>query len=385
VRITEQVWPDGTVPEVSVFNWAYNHAEFIRESIDSILMQETTFPVEIIIHDDASTDGTTEIIREYEVRYPQLFRNIIQTENQWSQGKSVMEPMYTAPRGKFIALTHGDDYWTAPEKLESQVRIMTEEPGTIMCVHDATHDDAISVKVSSWPSSEITTRDLIYTTPFTTCTVMFRKELVPKICDRFSKVFGGDVPLVISATLHGTVRWLRRDMATYRVHGGGVFSSRTQAEKYALSLQRYTALEGILPAEFRNDCRRTAGVNAAKAYLEALKEGKTNLLPRIKDLFRESSKSATSLKSFGRHAFATASSANQVSCKEVFKVAQALRLLGANAFVAVTISFLAASEHLKQLGSNDAKRVTIPFRIMSSIFAVVGMAFLAAERFAKCS
>ena len=61
-RIIDQTWPDSTIPIVSVFNWVYNHKDFIRESIESILMQETTFPVEIIIQDDASNDGTREII-----------------------------------------------------------------------------------------------------------------------------------------------------------------------------------------------------------------------------------------------------------------------------------------------------------------------------------
>ena len=149
VRLTEQVWPEGTVPAVSVFNWAYNHVDFIRESIDSILMQETTFPVEIIIHDDASTDGTTEIIREYEAKYPQLFRNIIQTGNQWSQGKSVMDPMFTAPRGEFIALAHGDDYWTSPHKLQKQVVLLESKPQASGCFARASIVGASGVFTSS--------------------------------------------------------------------------------------------------------------------------------------------------------------------------------------------------------------------------------------------
>ena len=135
LRITEQAWPEGTVPVVSVFSWAYNHAQFIRESIESILMQETTFPVEIIIHDDASTDGTAEIIREYESKHPQLFRNILQKENQWSQGKSVMDPLFLSPRGEFVALTHGDDYWICKEKLQKQVEILEVNPDYTLVSH----------------------------------------------------------------------------------------------------------------------------------------------------------------------------------------------------------------------------------------------------------
>lgn len=126
-NLTEQEWDPNIVPLVSVFSWVYNHKDFIRESIESILMQQTTFPVEVIIHDDASTDGTKEIILEYEKKYPNvIFKNILQTENQWSQGKSVMTPMGEKPIGKYIALTHGDDYWTDPLKLQKQVDFLNK-------------------------------------------------------------------------------------------------------------------------------------------------------------------------------------------------------------------------------------------------------------------
>ena len=87
VRITGQVWPEGMVPVVSICCITYQHVNFIREAVEGFLMQETTFPVEIIIRDDASTDGTAEIVREYQEKYPQLIRTILHTENQSSKGK----------------------------------------------------------------------------------------------------------------------------------------------------------------------------------------------------------------------------------------------------------------------------------------------------------
>ena len=76
VRITEQVWPEGAIPVVSICSITYNHGNFIRECLDGFLMQETTFPVEIVIQDDASTDNTADIIREYGARYHHLFKSI---------------------------------------------------------------------------------------------------------------------------------------------------------------------------------------------------------------------------------------------------------------------------------------------------------------------
>ena len=83
VRITEQVWPEGTVPVVSIFCITYNHEKFIREAIEGFLMQETTFPVEIFIHDDASSDATAQIVKDYAAKFSQLFKMVLQTENQY--------------------------------------------------------------------------------------------------------------------------------------------------------------------------------------------------------------------------------------------------------------------------------------------------------------
>ena len=113
LRITEQVWPVGALPVVTIRCITYNHVNFIRDAIDGFLMQETTFPVEIIIHDDASTDGTAEIVKDYADKHPQLFRTILQKENQYSKGNSKpFKDTYSMARGEFIAFCEGDDYWT---------------------------------------------------------------------------------------------------------------------------------------------------------------------------------------------------------------------------------------------------------------------------------
>ena len=100
-------------PLVSICCLTYNHAPYIRDAIEGFLMQKTNFPVEILIHDDASTDGTADIIREYETRYPDIIKPIYQTENQYSKGVKISrEYQFSRARGKYIALCEGDDYWT---------------------------------------------------------------------------------------------------------------------------------------------------------------------------------------------------------------------------------------------------------------------------------
>ena len=110
-------------PLVSIGCTTYNQEPYIRQCIEGFLMQKTNFPFEIIINDDCSTDGTTEIIKEYEKQYPNLINAIYHSENQQSRGvRSVyFEYVFPAARGKYMAMCEGDDYWTDPLKLQKQV------------------------------------------------------------------------------------------------------------------------------------------------------------------------------------------------------------------------------------------------------------------------
>lgn len=123
---------------VSVFCLAFNHENYIRQTIDSILNQQTSFSFEILIHDDASTDRTAEIIREYEHRAPGIVRPIYQQNNQHSQGKNILhEFMMPLARGKYFAFCECDDYWIDPDKLQKQVDYLERHPDCTLCIHNA--------------------------------------------------------------------------------------------------------------------------------------------------------------------------------------------------------------------------------------------------------
>ncbi|VVT06226.1 Glycosyl transferase [Marinobacter salarius] len=139
-NIKNQSWTKGTVPLVTISCTTYNQQRYIEKCIEGFLMQETNFPVEILIHDDASTDTTPEIIREYQARYPDLINVILQEENQFSKGKMVNSFNFEKARGKYVALCHGDDYWIDKGKLQKQVSIM-EQYGVAMCGHPAREID----------------------------------------------------------------------------------------------------------------------------------------------------------------------------------------------------------------------------------------------------
>lgn len=121
---------------VSIVCITYNHASYIRKTLDSFLAQKTSFDYEIIIHDDASTDGTTDIIEEYVQKYPEIIIPIFQTENQYSKGIPITSNVVIRhTRGKYIAFCEGDDFWIDENKLEKQVQFLECNLEYIACVH----------------------------------------------------------------------------------------------------------------------------------------------------------------------------------------------------------------------------------------------------------
>ena len=128
-------WPaEWNSPVVSIRCITYNHEPYIAEALDGFLMQETDFPFEIVVHDDASTDNTANIIREYEAKYPKILKPIYETENQYSKHDgSLRKIMNNACKGKYIAFCEGDDYWIDSKKLQKQVDFLEKNPDYEMC------------------------------------------------------------------------------------------------------------------------------------------------------------------------------------------------------------------------------------------------------------
>lgn len=131
---------------VSVCCITYNQKDYIRDAIEGFLKQKTNFDYEIIIHDDASTDGTTEILKEYEERYPGKFRIIYEEENQYQKGSSFIRAMYEQAKGKYIAVCEGDDYWCDENKLQLQVDYMEQNQECSFCFHNAIIIDMLDGK-----------------------------------------------------------------------------------------------------------------------------------------------------------------------------------------------------------------------------------------------
>lgn len=218
---------------VSVCCLVYNHEKYLRKCLDGFLMQKTNFKYEILIHDDASTDTSADIIREYEQKYPDIIKPIYQTENQYSKGVKVSwEFQYPRAKGKYIALCEGDDYWCDENKLQMQFDVMETNPEAAMCVHNVRiiHEDG-SDTGKYYPKSDgikysMDTEEMMSLLvkegyPFHTSSYFLRKTTIFKFMDEapvFKYAFKvGDKPLLLYCVSKGSIVYIDKFMSCWRV------------------------------------------------------------------------------------------------------------------------------------------------------------------------
>jgi glycosyltransferase involved in cell wall biosynthesis len=232
-------------PLVSICCITYNHEKYIRDAIESFLMQETDFPFEIIIHDDASTDRTADIIREYEKKYPELIRPIYQTENQYSKGIGILLSLvFKKSKGKYIAFCEGDDYWTDPLKLQKQVAFLEKNPDYVITYTavEAFDENGIIETYVGGALKDLSKEELKRATSINTLTTCFRniiKELPPE----FSIAKIGDLTIWSLLGAYGKGKFIGEiKPSAYRVHDGGVFSKKSPKEKVYMNLTTQISL-----------------------------------------------------------------------------------------------------------------------------------------------
>lgn len=240
---------------VSIHCLTYNHEEFIAEAIESFLMQKTNFKFEILIHDDASTDRTPEIIKAYALQYPELIKPIFQSENQYSKSKSfttVNLINLTRAKGKYIALCEGDDYWIDPGKLQKQVELMELHPDCTLCVHGgqivtATDKKIISKNRPSKKDKKFAADEVIEGGGglFLTNSMMFCKKDALETPAFLEKAPVSDYPYVIHFALLGNVYYLDECMSAYRVGHSGSWTAR-EINSIENKLNHYTEIAKML-------------------------------------------------------------------------------------------------------------------------------------------
>lgn len=253
-------------PEVTILCTTFNHAPYIKKTIESFLNQQTTFEFEIIIHDDASTDGTREILKQYENEYSDKIRVIYEEINQFDNlprggyFQGLMEPL---ARGKYIALCEGDDYWIDKQKIQKQYDFLESQAKYVCCgaaslvVSSDNPKDAFGKITCGTEPGDISTENIISGKMFQTATVFYRKGLgedyaadwnIPKIV--------GDFPWLVYLSLNGKVHYSPDFLAAYRVSENGSYSSETNRDKLFHRnlelIELCDALDALTEYKYRN-------------------------------------------------------------------------------------------------------------------------------------
>jgi glycosyltransferase involved in cell wall biosynthesis len=197
-------------PLVSVLIISYNHEKYIRQAIEGCLMQQTSFPYEIIIHDDASTDSSAKIIQEYADKYPELIIPILQKENQYSKGVRIIATLLIpVARGKYIALCEGDDYWTNPQKLERQVDFLEKHSEFSGSAHQSlVLKEKIQKIFKQKVKPNLCLNDLLSGRVFHTASFLFRKKLYEKYPILSKPVLSFDRLLFLMIAAYGPIYFI---------------------------------------------------------------------------------------------------------------------------------------------------------------------------------
>ena len=246
---------------VSVCMITYNHARYIAEAIEGVIMQRSTFPIELIISDDCSTDNTRDICETYQNRYPEILKLLPKEEKNFGVMANFVNTLLKC-NGKFIALCEGDDYWTDPYKLQKQVDFLEANKDFIICLHDTIEvnekgeflkhrSDNFNLINEKKPqiASEIpvdwflrTRGNFIHTSSF-----LFRNIISDLSFINTGKIISGDMLLLFLLLKNGRAQYLPESMSAYRHHPQGITKTPRKREKV---LQSYLTLYRLLKTNY---------------------------------------------------------------------------------------------------------------------------------------
>lgn len=244
-----QFWEEGdsSSPVISCCCITFNHKKYIEEALDSMLMQESKYAFEIIVHDDVSTDGTIEVLKKYEQKFPNIIKPIYQTQNQWSLGNRIMPIVFKAAKGEYAALCEGDDYWTDKNKLQIQIDEMRRFPKCNISFHygtkryeDGSKKEEVFCKYADENRFFDTNKIIDYAGPLMpTASICLSRKFIDYVVNSKDNFFRKDITaffIQVLASGEGGARYINKNMCTYRRMSKGSWTEAV-GRNYEVSLE----------------------------------------------------------------------------------------------------------------------------------------------------
>ena len=225
---------------LTIYCLSFNHSKYLRKTLDGFISQKTQYKYEVILHDDASTDESQNIIKEYANKYPQIIKPIFQKQNQYSKGVNIYNTFIKPQlRGKYISQCEGDDFWCDPNKIELQISYLEKHPECSLCVANTRKIDESGKDINSLfnkcnKEMDYCADDVIAAGGgglFHTSTFMYRQSLRDEMPSDFKMKGIGDYPLAIYLATRGNVHYFPQIMSKYRVSSIGSWSSQASSKK----------------------------------------------------------------------------------------------------------------------------------------------------------
>lgn len=278
--------------KVSVLVATYNQRDYIKDCLNGILSQKTTFGFEVLVNDDCSTDGTTEILQEYEKKYPNLVKPVYQEENQYSKGTVRMLDDLLVPlaQGKYIAICEGDDYWINDNKLQMQYDYMEANPDCTFCFTDAYIYDCTINKMLPFfkqfnqpkqdedkilvENERITLAEMLRVSFIPTASYFYPIKNYEKFPNEYYKnIVAGDRQKTLFSIALGYGHYIKEKTCVYRFRAkGSVMAQMLQYSPEKIFNQN------VIMLEFYEDVNKTTGYKYDKEIYEATKPIKLDMI-----------------------------------------------------------------------------------------------------------
>lgn len=263
-------------PVVSVLIITYNHEKFIAQALDSALMQQTDFDYEVVVGEDCSIDSTRSILRTYLTEWEPVVRVLFNHRNLGANRNLVN--VLQECRGKYVAMLEGDDYWTSADKLQKQVNFLEAQSDCAVCFHDVDCVDESGRSVDehrreSPHKSILSIEDLVRGNFIHTCSVMFIRGLVREFPSWFFDSKLGDWPLHLFNALHGSIGHIPEEMAAYRIHGEGVWSSSSEIDRLEETIRLYSLIDRHFDFRFNRIISEAESFFLSKLAVEHARDG----------------------------------------------------------------------------------------------------------------